>query len=138
MSWCATVAEAAFGVETVVLDLAPLVGALGRRLHDAGVPTTPSRAAGLARALTLVRPVSRRRLYWTARAMLVSDPGQVPAFDAVFWSVFGDGPGEAPVDLEDVRTIPAPSGERPAAERRIVAGHGLSTAPGEGREDGEE
>jgi uncharacterized protein with von Willebrand factor type A (vWA) domain len=78
-----------FGVETVVLDLPPLVSAFSRRLHDAGVPVTPSRAADLARALTLTRPVARRRLYWTARAVLVTDPAQVPAFDAVFREVFG-------------------------------------------------
>ena len=53
------------------------------------MPTTPARAAELARALTLVRPVARRRLYWTTRAVLVTDPAQVPAFDAVFFSIFG-------------------------------------------------
>ena len=73
----------AFGVETIHLDLPALAGAFGRRLHDAGVPTTPTRAADLARALVLVRPVSRRRLYWTARAVLVSDQAQVRAFDRV-------------------------------------------------------
>ena len=67
----------AFGVETVQLDLAPLVGAFGRRLHDAGVPVEPERAARFARALRLTRPVARRRLYWTARAVFVSDPTQV-------------------------------------------------------------
>ena len=35
---------------------------------------TPARSADFARALALVRPVTRRRLYWTARAVLVSDP----------------------------------------------------------------
>ena len=64
-----------FGVETITLDLPPLVGALSRRLHDRGVPVTPGHSAEFARALTLVRPVSRRRLYWTARAVFVSDPG---------------------------------------------------------------
>ena len=62
-----------FRVETIVLDLPPLVGALARRLHEAGLPVTPGRSADLARALTLVRPVSKRRLYWTIRAVLVSE-----------------------------------------------------------------
>ena len=62
---------------------------MSRRLHDAGVPVTPARAADFARALTLVQPITRRRLYWTARAVFVSDPVQVEAFDAVFFSVFG-------------------------------------------------
>ena len=74
---------AAFGVETIQLDLPPLAGALSRRLHDAGVPVTPARSADFARALVLVRPISRRRLYWTARAVLVSDPAQVARFDGV-------------------------------------------------------
>ena len=50
---------------------------------------TPERSARFAQALDLVRPVARRRLYWTARATLVSDPAQVRAFDAVFAEVFG-------------------------------------------------
>jgi len=79
-----------FGVETIHLDLPALVGALSRRLHDSGVPITPARAADFARALTLVRPITRRQLYWTARAVFVSDPAQVATFDAVFYSVFGD------------------------------------------------
>ena len=78
-----------FGVETIELDLPPLVAALSRRLRDAGVPVTPGRSADFADALTLVRPISRRRLYWTARAVFVSDPAQVDKFDAVFFSVFG-------------------------------------------------
>ena len=53
------------------------------------MPVTPGRSADFARALTLVRPLSRRRLYWTARAVFVSDPAQGRAFDAVFFSVFG-------------------------------------------------
>src|SRR5918994_20906 len=35
------------------------------------------------------RSLSRGRLYWTARAVFVSDPAQIDAFDAVFFSVFG-------------------------------------------------
>ena len=57
--------------------------ARGRRAGDA------ERSARFAQALALVRPISRRRLYWTARAALVSDPAQVTAFDAVFAAVFG-------------------------------------------------
>jgi uncharacterized protein with von Willebrand factor type A (vWA) domain len=76
-------------LETVELDLAPLVSAFGRRLHEAGVPVTPERSARLANALTLTRPVARTRLYWTARAVLVSDQAQVKAFDRVFFEVFG-------------------------------------------------
>jgi uncharacterized protein with von Willebrand factor type A (vWA) domain len=123
-----------FGVETIVLDLPPLAGALSRRLHDAGVPVTPARAADFARALALTRPVSRRRLYWTARAVLVSDSSQVAAFDRVFFEVFGG------------RHEPTPSGQtraaaadaRPASERRSEPGRGLTAGGTRGDADGAE
>jgi uncharacterized protein len=79
-----------FRVETIHLDLPPLAAALSRRLHDAGLPTTPERAARFARALALARPITRRRLYWTARSVFVSDRAQAEAFDSVFFAVFGD------------------------------------------------
>ena len=66
----------AFTVRTIHLDLPALAGAFSRRLHDAGVPMTAERAARFAEALALVKPLSRRRLYWTARAVLVSDSAQ--------------------------------------------------------------
>ena len=87
-------AMTAFGVETIELDLPPLAAALARRLHEAGMPMTPDRAAGFARALGLVRPVSRRRLYWTARSVFVSDQAQVAIFDRVFAEVFGERAAE--------------------------------------------
>ena len=106
-------------IETIHLDLPPLVGAFSRRLNAAGVPVTPARAADLARALTLVRPISRRRLYWTARAVVVTDELQVPAFDAVFAGVFGCQ--RAPGESHDAPTLVALSpqqapGSTPARE----------------------
>jgi uncharacterized protein len=97
-----------FEVETIHLDLAPLAGALGQRLRAAGVPVTPERSAAFAQALTLVRPNTRRRLYWTARSIFVSDRSHVQAFDAVFRSVFG---GAAEAEHAE------PDDERPAADR---------------------
>ena len=96
-----------FGVETIQLDLPALVGALSRRLHDAGLPVPPARAADVARALTLVRPVSRGTLYWTIRSVVVTEDTQVKVFDAVFAEVFGGGSDDEPeVELEDVTTVP--------------------------------
>jgi uncharacterized protein with von Willebrand factor type A (vWA) domain len=45
--------------------------------------------------------MSRRRLYWTARSVFVSDPAQVAAFDRVFAEVFGERPaaGDPPEDV---------------------------------------
>jgi uncharacterized protein with von Willebrand factor type A (vWA) domain len=78
-----------FRVETIQLDLPALAGAFSRRLRAAGLPVTAERAARFAEALVLVKPVSRRRLYWTARAALVTDSSQIKAFDRVFFEVFG-------------------------------------------------
>ena len=114
----ARVPNAVFGVETIDLDLPPLVGALSRRLHDGGVPITPGRSAGFARALTLVRPITRQRLYWTARAVFVSDPAQVKAFDAVFFSVFGNRAESEDFDSEDARTVASPPDDRPSSEHK--------------------
>jgi len=122
-----------FGVQTIHLDLPPLAGALGRRLHEAGVAVTPERSVGFARALTLVRPVSRRRLYWTARAAFVTDDAQVAAFDRVFGSVFGNPASDGEVDLDDAaRTAAAPPDERPRSEHATASGEtgaSLSAAP---------
>ncbi len=114
--------EPSFGVETIGLDLPPLAGAFSRRLHDAGVPVTPQRAADFARALTLVRPDSRRRLYFTARSVFVSDRAHAEAFDAVFASVFG-APAAAEIQpSEGAKVVAAPVDGRPLADHRTASG----------------
>ena len=106
-----------FRVATVWLDLPGVAGAFGRRLRDSGVPTGVDRAAQFARALTLVRPVSRTRLYWTARAVFVADPSQVPVFDAVFAEVFGGG-RERPVgDVASTSTSERCAQHLPTSDR---------------------
>ncbi|MDX6376443.1 MAG: uncharacterized protein QOE98_746, partial [Gaiellaceae bacterium] len=119
----------AFGVETIHLDLPPLAAALSRRLHDAGVPMTPERPADFARALALVTPVSRRRLYWTARSVFVSDQAHAKAFDRVFFSVFGGPSPDAAVSLDERRTEGAPPDERPAVEGAAGGGALGSASP---------
>jgi uncharacterized protein with von Willebrand factor type A (vWA) domain len=130
-----------FGVETIELDLPALAGAFGQRLHAAGVPTTPARAADLARALALVRPVSRRRLYGTARAVLVSDPAHVRAFDLVFFEIFGGGARDGRFDHVEARAVAAAPDDRPRAAHDAARGGdaraGTSPAPG-GPSDGED
>ncbi len=118
--------QTAFGVETIHLDLPPLVGAIGRRLHEAGMPTTPARSAELARALALVRPVSRRRLYFTARAVLVSDPSQVKIFDSVFFSIFGDANDGEAFEPDVAATAAAAADDRAAADHRTSVGDSAS------------
>ena len=117
-----------FGLETIELDLPPLAGALSRRLHDAGVPMTPERPADFARALTLVRPLTRRRLYWTARAVFVSDRAHVEPFDAVFFSIFGDPAATRLVE-------PRRRADRAGAARRPAAWPSAPAAPRRRRRD---
>ena len=131
-----------FRVRTALLDLPPLVGALARRLHDAGVPVDAERAARLAQALAIVRPVARRRLYWTVRSVLVSDLSQVPSFDRVFAAVFG-GAAERPAEIiQDVHQAPAEADERPdsdrAPDRDADAAPGAASAPSRDRDAGDE
>jgi len=120
----------AFGVETIELDLPPLVGALGQRLLAAGMPVTPTRLADLARALTLTRPLTRRRLYWTTRAVLVSEPAQVKPFDAVFFSVFGARGAGEDLDLDDAQTVASPADDRPTADHDSSPRQSSARSPG--------
>ncbi len=108
-------------VQTVDLPLPATATAFGRRLRDAGLPVGPERAARFADALAVVAPISRRRLYWTARAVFVSDRSQVEAFDRVFFSVFGLHRAAEPEPL------PAPDAQR--GERTVPAGP-QAPAPG--------
>jgi uncharacterized protein len=110
-------------LDFVELDLAPMVATFGRRLREAGLPTTPEHAARFAAALNLTKPVSRTRLYWTARAVFVSDQAQAKAFDRVFFAVFGHR-------LDDGE--PAPAGDtRPAPpDDRAATAVGEGGAPG--------
>ena len=130
----------AFGVETIELDLPPLVAAFGRRLHERGVPVTPARSSDFARALALTRPVSRRRLYWTARAIFVTDPAQGRAFDDVFFSVFGRA--EAEFDAEEARAAGSATEDRPREDARDADGRDLragtaSSADGDEEDEAE-
>jgi uncharacterized protein len=114
------VADRVFRVETEWLDLPALASAFSRRLHDAGVPSSAEDSATFACALTLVRPIARRRLYWTARAVFVSDQSQVRAFDRVFAEVFGalgGGRGRREPPPDDVHALLAQPDERPDSER---------------------
>jgi len=126
----------AFTVETIELDLPALAGAFSARLRAAGLPVTVERAAAFTRALALVRPMARRRLYWTARAVFVSDPAQVRAFDRVFGEVFGgagfraqESPVVAPSDqVTDDDDRPTSSAELSSAASSSVAGESAGTS----------
>jgi hypothetical protein len=129
-----------FSVETIHLDLPPFVGGFSRLLHDAGLPITPARSADFASALTLVNPITRRRLYWTARGVFVTDPAQVRAFDAVFFSVFGSQIDDEPFDPEETIQTPNPdTGPQTTDTQQDAHASELSRGPhpqtGSGRAD---
>jgi uncharacterized protein len=129
-----------FHVETIELDLPELAGAFTRRLHDAGLPVTPARTAELTRALALVNPVARRRLYFTARSVLVTEVSQIPVFNSVFFSVFGGG-AAVPEDfeLDEITTSETADDERDSAKNSITgAGGGWASLPSGADGDDEE
>jgi uncharacterized protein with von Willebrand factor type A (vWA) domain len=119
----------------------PLAVGLTTALHRAGLPVTPERAAGLARALRLVPPVDRSALYWTCRVALVTDRGQLPVFDAVFSAVFdgrldpadsrGDPNAPPPIGAEP-RTRPAPPDRRPGTTGATPEGGAGTPTGGDG------
>jgi uncharacterized protein with von Willebrand factor type A (vWA) domain len=89
MAETANGAVPSFAVVDFDVDLPGLASAFSQRLHAAGVPVTPSQTEQYTRALKLTKPVSRRRLYCTTRAIFVTGFQQVAAFDRVFAEVFG-------------------------------------------------
>jgi uncharacterized protein with von Willebrand factor type A (vWA) domain len=128
----------AFSIETIELDLPALAASFGRRLRGAGLPVTAERDAAFAEALAIVRPVARRRLYWTARSAFVTDRSQVRLFDAVFREVFtGYLPDEPPAPDHQLERMPTPAEERRAAESSGETGGGSPSPAGTGDGDGE-
>ena len=119
----------------------PLAVGLTTALHRAGLPTSPERAVGLARALRLVPPIDRSALYWTCRVALVTDRAQLPVFDAVFSAVFdgrldpadsrGD-PTAPPAIGSEPRLRPVAPDRRPPAESPPSADRAGLSLPGEG------
>ncbi len=78
-------------------------------MRAAGLPVGPERGARFADALALGRPISRRRLYWIARAVFVSERTQVRAFDSVFASVFGSSVDRDESAVADVAAVAEPA-----------------------------
>ena len=92
---------------------------------------TPDRSADFADALALVRPISRRRLYSTARSVFVSDQSQAQAFDSVFSSVFGGagrGRARSPTTRGPRPRRPTRDRARHPARSERAAAHGVAVA----------
>jgi uncharacterized protein with von Willebrand factor type A (vWA) domain len=112
-----------------VPDLAALAARLTDALHRAGLPVGPERAARFARAVGLVAPAGRDRLYWTARAVFVGSVTEVPVFDRV-WAALLDTPLG---DLPDRPVDPADRRGDPAAPPPVRADPALAARPTAGR-----
>jgi uncharacterized protein len=127
-------------VRTLGLDLPVLAGAFSRRLREAGLPVSADRAVWFVHALGAVEPVSRRRLYWTARGVFVTETSQVGAFDAVFASVFrAAGQGEDEPEPSQTETSPPQSPSRDVAGADDAPRSGApSTTPSAGYEPADE
>lgn len=118
MTDTATRPDGKIRVETIHLDVPAVVGAFTERLRIAGVPVTPEHAISFTRALTLVKPITRRRLYATARAVLVFDSSQLNAFDAVFFSIFGKR--DEKFEPDEVQTISSPPDDVPKPKTKTA------------------
>jgi uncharacterized protein with von Willebrand factor type A (vWA) domain len=109
--------------------LPDLAAAFGRRLREAGVPVGPDRSARFAQAVELATPRTRDRLYWVARATLVSRREHVGAFDAVFAATF-----EGVRDVADARgdtTAPRAAAQAAVAPPLGAQPPGGAPAPGQ-------
>ncbi len=95
------------------IETAAFSAGLGSALRRAGIGIPPDKTVHLARALALVPPSSRSRLYWTCRAVLLSRAEQVPVFDSVFSALF-DGMLD-PADTRGEQNAPPPVGSEPRA-----------------------
>jgi uncharacterized protein with von Willebrand factor type A (vWA) domain len=104
-----TVDDRPVEVTHLTLDVPAVAAAFTRALHDAGLPVSGEHAARFARALTVTRPLTRRRLYFTARCVLAAEVAQFAAFDAVFAAAFGAGTApsmDEPIGAEQPRAVP--------------------------------
>ncbi len=136
-----------FAVVDFDVDLPGLASAFSQRLHAAGVPVTPSQTEQYTRALRLTKPVSRRRLYCTTRAIFVTGFQQVSAFNRVFAEVFGarkrSNVDDFDVQLEDDPSVEQVDSETPEGlDQNVMEREGgqdaMSMNAGEGDGDDED
>ncbi|MDZ7732057.1 MAG: VWA domain-containing protein [Acidimicrobiia bacterium] len=91
-------ADAGAGAEVAV--------ALVRRCRDRGLPVSADHAVVLTRALAAVDTGRIADLYWAGRAVLISAPSHVDAYDRVFAAVFDVGSSATPDAGEPGATSP--------------------------------
>jgi len=102
-------------------DLAEVAAGFAAAVHAAGLPVGPDRAERFARAVTVVRPVTLRRLRACAHATLTFAEEHAATVDAVFDAVFAgmldpaDHRGDSSVPTATRRGAPPPATRAPAA-----------------------
>ncbi|MCI0689334.1 MAG: hypothetical protein L0Y54_19180, partial [Sporichthyaceae bacterium] len=117
-------------VDLARVDLAGVAARFAARLRAEGLLVGPDRSARFAAAVTLVGPSTVRELYWCGLATLVSDPGEIPAFDRVFALVFGGladpatarGDAGSPADRGAAPPRAAPESQRSTSDSFDAAG----------------
>jgi hypothetical protein len=107
------------------VDRAAFAVALVDRLRAAGVAAGVAGVDALARALDLVPPVSRGRLFWTCRVTLVHRRTDLEAFDRVFDAAFGAVLGTDP----HARRTGVDPGAAPRPGEGSWAGAGAAHSP---------
>lgn len=115
-------AEITTSIRLPGVEAASLAAGLISALRQAGLSSSPDRAARLAEALRLVPPFAREPLYWTCRVVLVSSREQLPLFDAVFAAVF-DGlldPADSRGDTNAPRATGSEARLRPSPVSRLT------------------
>jgi uncharacterized protein with von Willebrand factor type A (vWA) domain len=137
-----------FRVVDFDVDLPGLSSAFSQRLHAAGVPVTPSQTEQYAHALKLTKPISRRRLYCTTRAIFVTGFQQVAAFNRVFAEVFGarkrsSNPDDFEVEMESEASVEEVDSETPEGmDQNVMEGEGgqdaMNMNAGEGDDDNQD
>jgi uncharacterized protein len=95
------------------LDAPALAAAFGRRLRAAGLGVTPERSARFTRALALLAPLDRERLYWAGHATFAATREEGETYARVFAQVF-DGLAD-PADARGEQGAEAVAAGRPGA-----------------------
>ena len=85
----ATIASSAAPSDALDIDLVVMATAFCQRLHEADMIVTPAQTQQYAMSLALTQPGSLRQLYFTTRAIFVTDMDQETTFDDVFAQIFG-------------------------------------------------
>lgn len=111
------------------VDRAAFAVALATRLRSRGVPVGFPAVDDFVRALAVLPPDSRSRLYWVARISFVRRRSEIATFDAVFAAAFDAAVLEIDPNARR-KPLPGPAGE----DERLVSvpGNAPEGEPGSG------